>query len=273
MVGNGSRAEDAVAVVERFRPDVAIFAVGLPDGDGTEAAREVMGRGICPVVLLTSHTDAAAIGRAVEAGVLAFLAKPLRPEELAPALDLAVSRFREISAVRQENETLKRTLEDPEAGGARQGPPDDTPRLCPSPRRSGASRRRPWTRASQWPRWRRPSCSRRNWVISAWPPAPVVVTHGPGSAGPAPGGCAEAGHAARPRGRVDRVLGSLREARPLSAGRPGRGGVRSALAVAVSATLRPGAGAPPTSKVISLAVAHFSRPADRLGGWSRLPRS
>jgi two-component system, response regulator PdtaR len=111
VVGNGSRAEDAVAVVERFRPDVAIFAVGLPDGDGTEVAREVMGRGVCPVVLLTSHTDTAAIGRAVQAGVLAFLAKPLRPEELAPALDLAVSRFREISAVRQENETLKRTLE------------------------------------------------------------------------------------------------------------------------------------------------------------------
>jgi response regulator NasT len=51
------------------------------------------------------------IGRAVEAGVLAFLAKPLRTAELAPALDLAVSRFRELSAVRKENETLKRSLE------------------------------------------------------------------------------------------------------------------------------------------------------------------
>ncbi|MCI0546035.1 MAG: ANTAR domain-containing protein [Candidatus Rokubacteria bacterium] len=111
VVGNGSRAEDALTLVDRFRPDVAIFAVGLPDGDGIEAAREVMARGACPVVLLTSHTDGAAAARAVEAGVLAFLAKPLRAEELAPALDLAVSRFREISAVRRENETLKRTLE------------------------------------------------------------------------------------------------------------------------------------------------------------------
>jgi two-component system, response regulator PdtaR len=111
VVGNGSRAADAPAVVERFRPDVAIFAVGLPDGDGIEAAREVMSRGTCPVVLLTSHTDAGATGRAVEAGILAFLAKPLRAEELAPALDLAVSRFREMCAVRRENEALKRTLE------------------------------------------------------------------------------------------------------------------------------------------------------------------
>jgi response regulator NasT len=49
--------------------------------------------------------------RAIQAGVLAFLVKPLRPEELGPALDVAVSRFRELSAVRLENETLKRTLE------------------------------------------------------------------------------------------------------------------------------------------------------------------
>lgn len=111
VVGNGSRAEDAPGLIERYRPDVSIFAVGLPDGDGIEAAGRVMGAGGCPVVLLTSHTDAGVTARAVEAGVLAFLAKPLRPEELAPALDLAVSRFREMAAVRKENETLRRSLE------------------------------------------------------------------------------------------------------------------------------------------------------------------
>jgi response regulator NasT len=49
--------------------------------------------------------------RAAEAGVLAFLAKPLRQEELGPALDLAVSRFRDLEAVRRENQELKRKLE------------------------------------------------------------------------------------------------------------------------------------------------------------------
>jgi response regulator NasT len=49
--------------------------------------------------------------RAVEAGVLGFLVKPLRPEELGPALDVAVSRFREHEAVRKENEALKQKLE------------------------------------------------------------------------------------------------------------------------------------------------------------------
>jgi two-component system, response regulator PdtaR len=109
--GNGSRVEDVAHLVDKHRPDAVIMAVGLPDGDGVEAARQVMASGACPVVLLTSHTDTEVSERAIAAGVLAFLVKPLRPEELGPALDVAVSRFRELSAMRLENETLKRMLE------------------------------------------------------------------------------------------------------------------------------------------------------------------
>jgi response regulator NasT len=63
------------------------------------------------VVLVTSHTDASVVARAVDAGVLGFLAKPVRAEELGPTLDVAVHRFREIEAMRHENEALKRKLE------------------------------------------------------------------------------------------------------------------------------------------------------------------
>ena len=111
VVGNGSRVEDALRLVERYRPDVAVLAVGLTDGDGVEAARLVMAASPCPLVLLTSRTDPQSAARAVEVGVLGFLAKPLRAVELGPALDLAVSRFREWAAIRKENEELKRRLE------------------------------------------------------------------------------------------------------------------------------------------------------------------
>jgi response regulator NasT len=111
VVGNGSRAGDVLPLVDRHRPDVLILAVGLPDGDGVQAAREVMAGSRCAVVLLTSHTDASVVARAVDAGVLAFLAKPVRVEEVGPALEVAVHRFREREAMRQENETLRRKLE------------------------------------------------------------------------------------------------------------------------------------------------------------------
>jgi len=111
VVGNGSRVEDAVRLVDKHRPDVLLLAVGLPDGDGVDAAKQVMTALPCPIVLLTSHADTEVASRAVDAGVLAFLVKPLRAEELGPALDVAVSRFRELEAVRKENEALKQKLE------------------------------------------------------------------------------------------------------------------------------------------------------------------
>jgi len=111
VVGNGSRAEDAVRLVDKHRPDVLLLAVGLPDGDGVEAARRVMATLPCPIVLLTSHADPDVSARAVDAGVLGFLVKPLRSTELGPALDVAVTRFSELEAVRKEIEALKQKLE------------------------------------------------------------------------------------------------------------------------------------------------------------------
>lgn len=111
IVATGTCAADAPLLVSAHRPDVAIVAVGLSDGDGIDAARRVGAAWPCPVVLLTSHTDAEIIARAADAGVLGFLAKPLREEELGPVLDLAVSRFHDLETARKENEALKRQLE------------------------------------------------------------------------------------------------------------------------------------------------------------------
>ena len=105
VAGEAYRVADALSLVQRTRPHVAIFAVGLPDGDGVSIAGEVIAKAGCPVVLFTSHTDDTLTERAREAGVMAYLLKPLRPAELAPALDLAVARFRE-------TQELKQTLED-----------------------------------------------------------------------------------------------------------------------------------------------------------------
>ena len=104
VVGEALRCADAVPLIKRTSPDVAIFAVGLSDGDGIETAAHVIETADCPVVLFTSHTDALLVQRARKAGVMAYLLKPLRAAELAPALDLAIARF-------GENRRLRETLE------------------------------------------------------------------------------------------------------------------------------------------------------------------
>jgi len=91
-------------MIRQTSPDIVVCAVGLPDGDGVQAAAQVT-HADCPVVLFTSHTDEALVERARTAGVMGFLLKPLRTAALAPALDLAIARF-------QEARQLKQTLEE-----------------------------------------------------------------------------------------------------------------------------------------------------------------
>jgi response regulator NasT len=106
VVGEAMRRVDALPIVNETRADVVICAVGLGDGDGVDAAADVVGAGT-PVVLFTSHTDAPLVERARRAGVMAFLLKPLRPAELVPTLDLAVARFAETKELRQTLEGRK----------------------------------------------------------------------------------------------------------------------------------------------------------------------
>jgi AmiR/NasT family two-component response regulator len=105
VTGEATKGSEAAAIVSRARPDVVIFAVGLPDGDGVAAAAGVTA-GV-PVVLFTSHTRDELVARAQTAGVMAYLLKPLRPAELAPTLDLVVARFAETRQLRQTLEERK----------------------------------------------------------------------------------------------------------------------------------------------------------------------
>jgi response regulator NasT len=102
VIGESGSARDAPELVAKLRPDVAVLAVGLIDGDGVDAAKAVRDATPCPVVLFTSHRDDELVRRASEAGVMAFLLKPLRPAELAPVLDLAVARFTDLQGLRRD---------------------------------------------------------------------------------------------------------------------------------------------------------------------------
>jgi response regulator NasT len=107
VVAESDSARSAADLVARVGPDVAVIAVGLFDGDGIAAAASVLHRTPCPVVLFTSHCDDEIIERAAAAGVMGFLLKPLRPDEVAPVLDLARARFREIQDLRQRLDARK----------------------------------------------------------------------------------------------------------------------------------------------------------------------
>ena len=112
IVGEATDAHTGLGLVRRLRPDLVFIAIGLPERDGITVARQIMEEVPTPIVILSRHRDAETIRGATEAGVMTYLIKPLRNEELQPAIELAIGRFHEFTTLRNENANLKRALEE-----------------------------------------------------------------------------------------------------------------------------------------------------------------
>ena len=108
IVGAATSGAAGLQLASASAPDVILMAVGLPDLDGIRAARKIMQANPLPIVLVTSHYDAATIERAKRAGVMGYLIKPLREGELLPAIELAISHFQEFVALRAKSSSEQR---------------------------------------------------------------------------------------------------------------------------------------------------------------------
>lgn len=87
---------DAVELMRQTRPDVLIMAPSLSGRREPALMPRITAVVDCPAVLYTRDTGTALVKQANRAGVMGFLLKPLRPAELAPTLDLALARFRDL---------------------------------------------------------------------------------------------------------------------------------------------------------------------------------
>jgi two-component system, NarL family, response regulator DevR len=92
VVAEAGTAADSIELARKFKPDLVIMDVRLPDGSGIEACREI--RGEMPdtkVVILTSYPDEEAVFSAIIAGASGYLLKQVRARDLVAALE-AVGR-------------------------------------------------------------------------------------------------------------------------------------------------------------------------------------
>src|SRR5215203_147476 len=101
---------EAVELAREHEPDLAILDVKMPRLDGIEAARTILEERPIPVVMLTAYGQDELVSRAVEAGVFGYLVKPFRESDLLPAIQTARARHEELSALREEAESLAEAL-------------------------------------------------------------------------------------------------------------------------------------------------------------------
>jgi AmiR/NasT family two-component response regulator len=101
---------EAVDLVESHQPDLAILDVKMPRLDGIEAAKRILEERPIPIVMLTAYGQDELVARAVEAGVFGYLVKPFRETDLLPAIATARARHEELSALREEADSLSEAL-------------------------------------------------------------------------------------------------------------------------------------------------------------------
>jgi NarL family two-component system response regulator LiaR len=87
VVAEAGTGEEAARLARKTTPDVAVIDLLMPAGDGFDATLEIRAANpTTQVVILTSHTDAGHILRALRAGALSYLPKEADPDEIAAAV-------------------------------------------------------------------------------------------------------------------------------------------------------------------------------------------
>jgi len=111
IAGEAVNGEEAVNMARSLKPDFIIMDVKMPGMDGISAAEIIAAENIAPVLLLTAYSQQDIVDKAKNAGVIGYLVKPVREEQLFPAMEIAVSRFAEIQTLNKEVGNLKESLE------------------------------------------------------------------------------------------------------------------------------------------------------------------
>lgn len=111
VVAEAGDGQEAIDQAKESRPDICVLDVKMPIKDGIAAVAEIVGGEVAPAILLTAYSDQELIARAKEAGAFAYLVKPFKPNDLPPAIELAVSRYEQNRDLQNQVTDLKERLE------------------------------------------------------------------------------------------------------------------------------------------------------------------
>src|SRR5262245_51933374 len=108
VIGTAATGPEMVKTVLTKEPDIVVFDIHLPGMDGLDALKQISREVVVPAVAVTG--DRVQVERALEDNILGYLLKPVTPEQLMVAVQVAWARFQEYKTLRDENQNLQETL-------------------------------------------------------------------------------------------------------------------------------------------------------------------
>jgi len=87
VIGEAKTGVEAVTLAERFKPDVVVMDLSMPEMDGTAATKEIVAKGLdTRVLILTMHAEEDYLVPLIEAGAAGYLVKSAADRELVDAV-------------------------------------------------------------------------------------------------------------------------------------------------------------------------------------------
>ena len=96
--------------VERYRPDVIIIDIDLPDRDILENLRSVQSTSPRPMVMFSQDDQGQSIRRAIKAGVSAYVVDGINQKQVRPILDAAIASFNQYHELKDQLESTRGEL-------------------------------------------------------------------------------------------------------------------------------------------------------------------
>ena len=109
VVGAASDGSEAVSLAQSLKPDLTILDVKMPVLDGISAAEKIIS--ISPVLMLTAFSQKDLVERARDAGAMAYVVKPFTINDLVPAIEISISRHKQMKSLEAEVADLHDRLE------------------------------------------------------------------------------------------------------------------------------------------------------------------
>jgi response regulator NasT len=109
VVAQATNGQEAITLATEHKPDLIILDVKMPILDGISAAEQLIG--ICPVLMLTAFSQKELVERARDSGVMAYVVKPFTINDLLPAIEISISRHRQMKTLENEVADLYERLE------------------------------------------------------------------------------------------------------------------------------------------------------------------
>jgi AmiR/NasT family two-component response regulator len=111
VIGVVRSGDELTRLSGQLQPDLVLLDMQLPSLTRAMLGSHFGAKSQIPAVAMTDFSDADSTRQAESAGVDAYLVKPVNPEELPPAIDIALARHRDLQQLQAHVDDLQQTIE------------------------------------------------------------------------------------------------------------------------------------------------------------------